>query len=125
MPSILAGSLINIFLFAWLFTITEDTPENSLDRDDALWHCLVTCTTVGYGDVSLDTQKSKGLAVIHIVLSVSWLAHLVEVVFATFQKRRYDLQRVKSLKLQLSEDLIKQLDYKENNQIDETEFVMG
>ena len=42
----------------------------------ALYHCFVTASTVGYGDVAITTPEARLFACLHIVVSVShpWLA---------------------------------------------------
>lgn len=40
------------------------------DYGDAMYHCLVTATTVGYGDISISTEAGKIWATFHILLSV-------------------------------------------------------
>ena len=44
---------------------------------DAIYHCLVTATTVGYGDVSIQHDGGRMWAFFHIVISVSLLAAIV------------------------------------------------
>ena len=43
-----------------------------LDFGTAFYHCVVTATTVGYGDVALTTQAARAWASFHILVSVSW-----------------------------------------------------
>ena len=43
---------------------------DALSFGDAFYLCLVTATTVGYGDVSLTSTGSRLAACFHIVLSV-------------------------------------------------------
>ena len=33
--------------------------EEEWDYGDAIYHCIVTATTVGYGDVSIATQRGE------------------------------------------------------------------
>ena len=40
----------------------------------ALYHCFVTASTVGYGDVAITTPEARLFACLHIVVSVSWLS---------------------------------------------------
>ena len=59
----------------------------------ALWHCWVTTTTVGYGDVTLETTAARAWASVHILFSVSWLSAVIRRVRAARKQRRLALQR--------------------------------
>ena len=83
-------------VFAQIFVWVQ--PE--LDYGTALYHCLVTATTVGYGDVSLSTQSARVVAIVHIAMSTSWLAAIISHVenlrgVRTAQLQRADLLRRK------------------------------
>ena len=60
----------------------------------ALYHCFITATTVGYGDVPLTTPEARLFACLHIVVSVSWLAALLSSVDTLRAKRESQLERV-------------------------------
>ena len=95
-----------------------------MHRGRQIWHCWVTSTTVGYGDVSLTTDGSMLWASFHILVSVSWLASLLGLISDTRTQRTHDLQRADALAVQLSEDLIKTLD-RDGKGVEELEFVVG
>ena len=40
---------------------------------DAFYHCVVTATTVGYGDLKIDHPQGKVVACVHIIFSVAML----------------------------------------------------
>ena len=44
---------------------------------DGVYHCIVTASTVGYGDVSITTESARLFAVAHIFVSVVLLAELI------------------------------------------------
>lgn len=44
---------------------------------DAFYHCIVTATTVGYGDISIATQAGMMFSCMHIVISVAMIAELI------------------------------------------------
>ena len=60
----------------------------------ALYHCFVTASTVGYGDVAITTPEARLFACLHIVVSVSWLAALLSSVDTLRKQRESQLQRV-------------------------------
>mmetsp|Transcript_29745 Transcript_29745/g.67355 ORF Transcript_29745/g.67355 Transcript_29745/m.67355 type:complete len:356 (-) Transcript_29745:177-1244(-) len=107
-------------LFAAMFVKTEP----GLTFWDAFYHCLVTSTTVGYGDIALTTQASRLWAIVHIAASVSWLAALISEVPARKAERALQLQKVALLHRQLDPELITSLD-KDGTGVDKLEFVIG
>ena len=124
-PTLLAGLGINIFLSAAFFTVTEP----GLDYGSALWHCWVTSTTVGYGDVSLTTQASMLWAAAHILISVSWLASLISATQEAYSMRQWEITRFKSMQMQLGYHLFAALETPaaraEGRGINEAEFIVG
>ena len=62
----------------------------------ALYHCFVTASTVGYGDVAISTPEARLFACLHIVVSVSWLAALLSSVDTLRKQRESQLRRVET-----------------------------
>ena len=44
----------------------------------AFYHCMVTATTVGYGDVSIATERGRSVAIVHILTSVAVIVNATE-----------------------------------------------
>ena len=64
-----------------------------LDFGHAFYHCMITATTVGYGDVPMRTQGARLFASVHIVVSVSCFAAVVSAVDTLRHVRRSQLAR--------------------------------
>ena len=102
---------------------------------DAVYHCLVTATTVGYGDMSITTNGGKMWATFHIIVSVSLIGSLLTTVDELRDERRALLAKVKQLSRQLDSQLLDDLmktakDLRPNMVRDgkgltELEFVLG
>jgi hypothetical protein len=60
--------------FANIFTLLEDWRFS-----EAFYHCVITALTVGYGDVSIETQAGRVWAFFHMILSVVFFAEVVAV----------------------------------------------
>ena len=75
--------------FAAVFTVLEDWTYG-----DAIYHCLVTATTVGYGDVRIEHDAGRMWAFFHIVISVSLLAAIIADVDELSQKRAAALHKL-------------------------------
>ena len=71
MPSVLLMCIIQA-LCAWGFVEIE-----AWGFGDALYHTWVTGTTVGYGDMSINTEEGRVWACFHIVLSVSMIGEII------------------------------------------------
>ncbi|KAL1495876.1 hypothetical protein AB1Y20_014520 [Prymnesium parvum] len=106
-------------LFAGLFCLVE-----SWDYGIAVYHCLVTATTVGYGDVSITEQQGYILATIHMIISVSMLAAIIGDIEDLREKRRAEETRARIVLGTLNVDHIMSLD-KDGGGIDRFEFVIG
>ena len=60
-----------------LFALIFSEVEPGWDYGLAFYHCLVTATTVGYGDVSITTEAGRIVATVHILLSVVLLGAII------------------------------------------------
>jgi len=74
--------IVSVYLAAGVtfFSWAEDWPW-----DDALYFCVVTMTTVGYGDLVPTTDMSKIFAVFYIVFGLSFAATCLGLVVAHIQ----------------------------------------
>ena len=113
---ILVWQLISAAIFSNL------VPDLTFGR--AFYHCMVTATTVGYGDVRLTTQNSRLFAIIHITVGCSWLASTVGLID--------DLRRVRAMQVARAELLLKAIDAeqivgldRDGKGVDRLEFVAG
>lgn len=89
------------------------------------YHCMTTFTTVGYGDVSIETPTGKIIAIFHIIYSVSLLGALISEIFRLMADRADQLKRYSLLTKRLDPELIKSLDTDGGSGVDKTEFVTG
>ena len=107
-------------IFAYLFLFFE--PQWDYGR--SIYHCIVTATTVGYGDVPILTQEGEALACVHILISVSLLAAMIADVDGLRQTRRSELKRGRQFLERINVENILSLDV-EGNGVDKFEFVIG
>ena len=103
-----------------VFTVVEP----GLDFFTAFYHCFITATTVGYGDVSITTDAARLWASAHILVSVSWLAALLGQIEASSSERKAQLQRLDLLTKPLDREQMLSLD-KDGGGISCLEFVTG
>lgn len=104
LPSILlnmALQLVSAAIFCSLNT--------SWSFGDAFYHCLVTATTVGYGDTNNSTQGGRLWACFHIMLSVCLLGELISTFDELATRRKATLERVRCLERVLDDELLDQL----------------
>lgn len=76
---------------------------------DALYHCMVTATTVGYGDVPITTSGGKLWACVHILLSVAMIGETIESIDELRTERRAALARAAQLRRHLDKRMLKDL----------------
>lgn len=94
------------------------------DFGTAMYHCLVTATTVGYGDISIETDSGCMWAFVHIAISVSLLGTLIGDISDVRNQRLTALKKVELLKGSLNIELMKSLD-RDGDGVDKFEFVIG
>ena len=105
--------------FAAIFTTLED-----MDFGTAMYHCLVTATTVGYGDVSINTDGGKMWAFIQIIVSVSLLAAVIGDIGELSEARAAALHKMELLGGTRDFEMMKSLDT-DGDGVDKFEFVFG
>jgi len=57
---------------------------------DALWWCVATVTTVGYGDVVPVTNLGRIVAIVYMFYGITVIAILLAVITNTFYKKRFE-----------------------------------
>src|SRR4029078_3885806 len=65
---------------------------------DALWWCVATVTTVGYGDVVPVTSLGRIVALVYMFFGISLVATLLAVISNTFYKKRIEKEETERKK---------------------------
>eukprot|EP00746_Dinoflagellata_sp_MGD_P084720 gnl/MRDRNA2_/MRDRNA2_33599_c0_seq1.p1 gnl/MRDRNA2_/MRDRNA2_33599_c0~~gnl/MRDRNA2_/MRDRNA2_33599_c0_seq1.p1 ORF type:complete len:527 (+),score=126.05 gnl/MRDRNA2_/MRDRNA2_33599_c0_seq1:62-1642(+) len=89
---------------------------------DAFYWSVVTCTTVGYGDMSLTKESSRAFSFFFILLGFAFVGAAIGNVGAIQMERELDAKKRKILGKTLSMDMLNEFD-KDNNGVDRCEFV--
>jgi hypothetical protein len=71
---------------------------------DAVYHCIVTATTVGFGDVPNTRQVGRLWSCFHMLLSVAMLGELISTFDDLRAKRQKTQARIKMLTTRLTSD---------------------
>ena len=105
--TILAALLFFIFLFGYLFYISEPEVRN---LGDGIWWALVTITTVGYGDITPLTTVGRVVASSLMFLGLGLIATITAIVSAKFIQNFVDhhtnddvLEKLDEMQLELDE----------------------
>ena len=110
--TILAALLFFIFLFGYLFYVSEPGVRN---LGDGIWWALVTITTVGYGDITPVTTLGRIVASSLMLLGLGLIATITAIVSAKFIQNFVDhhtnddvLEKLDEMQLEL-DDIKKKL----------------
>ena len=110
--TILAALLFFIFLFGYLFYVSEPVVRN---LGDGIWWALVTITTVGYGDITPVTTLGRVVASSLMLLGLGLIATITAIVSAKFIQNFVDhhtnddvLEKLDEMQLEL-DDIKKKL----------------
>ena len=110
--AILAALVFFIFLFGYLFYVSEPDVRS---LGDGIWWALVTITTVGYGDITPVTTLGRVVASSLMLLGLGLIATITAIVSAKFIQNFVDhhtnddvLEKLDELQLEL-DDIKKKL----------------
>ena len=110
--TILAALLFFIFLFGYLFYVSEPDVRS---LGDGIWWALVTITTVGYGDITQVTTLGRVVASSLMLLGLGLIATITAIVSAKFIQNFVDhhtnddvLEKLDEMQLEL-DDIKKKL----------------
>ena len=110
--TILAALIFFIFLFGYLFYVSEPDVRN---LGDGIWWALVTITTVGYGDITPVTTLGRVVASSLMLLGLGLIATITAIVSAKFIQNFFDhhtnddvLEKLDEMQLEL-DDIKKKL----------------
>ena len=110
--TILAALVFFIFLFGYLFYVSEPDVRN---LGDGIWWALVTITTVGYGDITPVTTLGRVVASSLMLLGLGLIATITAIVSAKFIQNFVDhhtnddvLEKLDEMQLEL-DDIKKKL----------------
>ena len=81
---IIAGTVI-------MYNVEKDAENSQMTTLlDALWWCVATVTTVGYGDVVPVTSLGRIVALVYMFFGISLVATLLAVISNSFYKKRIE-----------------------------------
>ena len=110
--TILAALIFFIFIFGYLFYVSEPDVRN---LGDGIWWALVTITTVGYGDITPVTTLGRIVASSLMLLGLGLIATITAIVSAKFIQNFVDhhtnddvLEKLDQMQLEL-DDIKKKL----------------
>ena len=110
--TILAALIFFIFLFGYLFYVSEPDVRN---LGDGIWWALVTITTVGYGEITPVTTLGRVVASSLMLLGLGLIATITAIVSAKFIQNFVDhhtnddvLEKLDEMQLEL-DDIKKKL----------------
>ena len=110
--TILAALIFFIFLFGYLFYVSEPDVRN---LGDGVWWALVTITTVGYGDITPVTTLGRVVASSLMLLGLGLIATITAIVSSKFIQNFVDhhtnddvLEKLDEMQLEL-DDIKKKL----------------
>jgi voltage-gated potassium channel Kch len=99
---IASGLIILLGTFV-MYGVESQVPNSKIKTIlDALWWCVATVTTVGYGDIVPISNIGRIVALFYMFFGISMLAILMSVITNTFYKRRFEKEEREKREEQLN-----------------------
>jgi len=123
----LIGPIIILLIFQAVSACIFVAVEPEWDMWTAIWYVMVTATTVGYGDKTVSTEKTGSLiwASVHILLSVSLLAAIVDDVGVLAEERRGLMKQLVCFEKCYNEETLRSLDRDGTGHLTKHEFILS
>ena len=80
--------LLGTFL---MYSVELNAPNSEIKTlEDALWWCVATVTTVGYGDIVPVTSLGRYVAIVYMGFGISMITILLSTITSNFYKKRIE-----------------------------------
>ena len=109
LPSLILTFSVQVGSAAVFVRVTGDGEHPPWTFGLALYHCLVTATTVGYGDARNSTQLGRLWAGCHIIIAVALVGELLSTIRYLARQRASTMARVAYLEREFDQALLDQL----------------
>ena len=94
------GMLIKLFILSvivimigtfLMYSVEYNKPNSKVKSlEDALWWCVATVTTVGYGDIVPVTSIGRYVAIVYMGFGISMITLLISTITNNFYKKRVE-----------------------------------
>lgn len=123
----LAGPILMLLLFQFISAAIFTAVEPEWDLWSAWWYVMVTASTVGYGDQSVNKENTGALiwASIHILLSVGLLAAIIGDLEVLSEERQELLKQAACFEKCFQKETLQSLDIDQSGKLSKHEFVLS
>lgn len=100
---LLAGLVVLLGTFL-MFGVESNEPNSEIKTlEDALWWCIATVTTVGYGDVVPVSDLGRFVAMAYMGFGIAMITILLSTITTRFYKKRFEATQEKTNKEELNQ----------------------
>ncbi|KAL1510921.1 hypothetical protein AB1Y20_005750 [Prymnesium parvum] len=117
--------LISVFFVLHISSACVFVHTEGWKFSDAFYHCVITATTIGYGDTSATSEAGRIFSTVHMLLSTIYFTGLLGLMSQHVEMSMEEKKQAKLLNARLDSEIFLRLQEEQRGDVDLYNYVVG